>query len=128
MLLVGWFVKSRRRHLQKLLTTYNRSWLLGQCYSRVENDDGLPQLFRTKDGHRAVKSISREPEISKRRDSVSKNLTDWASSCESLGYQQMESTNYNSVENRQQCDNNSDNNGWRQYYGNTRMKFLSSDV
>ncbi|CAH8434377.1 unnamed protein product [Schistosoma bovis] len=44
LLLVGWFVKSRRRHSQKLLTAYNRSSWLRQCYSRIGNDDWFSQI------------------------------------------------------------------------------------
>lgn len=61
------------------------------------------------------------------RNSVSNSLTDWDSSSETSGYQQMECTNY-VVENYQQRNNNDDNNSQCQYYGNTQMEFLSSDV
>ncbi|CAH8434179.1 unnamed protein product [Schistosoma curassoni] len=208
LLLVGWFVKSRRRHSQKLLTAYNRSSWLRQCYSRIGNDDWSSQIQNVNNTanappnrqyysavsedspvnlksknytlnkynsyedhlndnltsryysrntdhrrkqrasehqevkcHKAEKSLiddgfifthnadSESVKMSIPRNSVSNSLTDWDSSSETSGYQQMECTNY-VVENYQQRNNNNndDNNSQCQYYGNTQVEFLSSDV
>ncbi|XP_018647647.1 hypothetical protein Smp_003760 [Schistosoma mansoni] len=62
------------------------------------------------------------------RNSFSNSLTDWDSSSETSGYQQMECTKYVVENHQQRNNNNNDNNSRCQYYGNSQMEFLSSDV